>query len=170
MGVCNCSMFCCTLLYVHSIIEIILMEKRELVALLILSCWCLAMVERLVLAMPRGCLRFVIVVFPDHTHLLFLKNIKYNESFRIYGMRKNNNCVKIAKKKNELKLLYTRRRARCDSYSILFKLCNSPVFYHRNQSQNKCVPQFKQYLFRKYKACFNNTIIYKQITGFENKQ
>ena len=22
--------------------------------------------------MPRGCLRFVIVVFPDHTHLLFL--------------------------------------------------------------------------------------------------
>ena len=21
---------------------------------------------------PRGCLRFVIVVFPDHTHLLFL--------------------------------------------------------------------------------------------------
>ena len=24
--------------------------------------------------MPWGCLRFVIVVFPDHTHLLFLKN------------------------------------------------------------------------------------------------
>ena len=22
--------------------------------------------------MPRGCLQFVIVVFPDHTHLLFL--------------------------------------------------------------------------------------------------
>ena len=29
------------------------------------------MVERLFLAVPRGCLRFVIVVFPDHTHLLF---------------------------------------------------------------------------------------------------
>ena len=28
------------------------------------------MVERLFLAVPRGCLRFVIVVFPDHTHLL----------------------------------------------------------------------------------------------------
>ena len=28
-------------------------------------------VERLFLAMPRGCLQFVIVVFPDHTHLLF---------------------------------------------------------------------------------------------------
>ena len=30
------------------------------------------MVERLFLAAPWGCLRFVIVVFPDHTHLLFL--------------------------------------------------------------------------------------------------
>ena len=28
-------------------------------------------VERLFLALPRGCLQFVIVVFPDHTHLLF---------------------------------------------------------------------------------------------------
>ena len=72
MGVCNCSVFCCTLLYVHSSIAIILMGKRELVALLDLSSWCLVMVERLFLAMPRGCLRFVIVVFPDHTHLLFL--------------------------------------------------------------------------------------------------
>ena len=33
------------------------------------------MVERLFLAVPRGCLWFVIVVFPDHTHLLFLKII-----------------------------------------------------------------------------------------------
>ena len=45
--------------------------KRELVALLNLSSWCLVMVERLFLAVPWGCLRFVIVVFPDHTHLLF---------------------------------------------------------------------------------------------------
>ena len=71
MDVCNCPMFCCTLLYVHSSISIILMGKRELVALLNLSSWCLVMVERLFLAVPRGCLRFVIVVFPDHTHLLF---------------------------------------------------------------------------------------------------
>ena len=28
-------------------------------------------VEWLFLAVPRGCLQFVIVVFPDHTHLLF---------------------------------------------------------------------------------------------------
>ena len=32
------------------------------------------MVERLFLAVPRGCLQFVIVVYPDHTHLLFLTN------------------------------------------------------------------------------------------------
>ena len=71
MGVCNCSMFCCTLLYVHSSNAIILMGKRELVALLILSFWCLVMVERLFLAVPGGCLQFVIVIFPDHTHLPF---------------------------------------------------------------------------------------------------
>ena len=64
-------MYCCTLLYVHSSIAIILMGKRELIALLNLSSWCLVMVERLFLAVPRGCLQFVIVVFPDHTHLLF---------------------------------------------------------------------------------------------------
>ena len=68
MGVCNCSLFCCALLYVHSSIAVILMGKRELVALLNVSSWCLVMVEGLFLAMPRGCLRFVIVVFPDHTH------------------------------------------------------------------------------------------------------
>ena len=65
-------MFCCTLLYVHYSIAVVLMGKRELIALLGLSSWCLVMVERLFLAVPRGCLQFVIVVFPDHTHLLFL--------------------------------------------------------------------------------------------------
>ena len=64
-------MFCCTLLCVHFSIAIILMGKRELIALLNLSSWCLVMVERLFLTLPRGCLQFVIVVFPDHTHLLF---------------------------------------------------------------------------------------------------
>ena len=63
MGVCNCSMFCCTLLCVRSSIAIILMGKRELVALLKLSSWCLVMVERLFLAVPQGCLRFVVCNF-----------------------------------------------------------------------------------------------------------
>ena len=66
-------MFCCTLLYVNSSIAIILMGKRELVALLGLSSWYLVMVERLFLLVLWGCLPFVIVVFPDHTHLLFVE-------------------------------------------------------------------------------------------------
>ena len=81
MGVCNCSMFCCTLLYVHFSIAIILMGKRELIALLNLSSWCLMMVERLFLTVPRGCLQFVIVVFPDHTHLLFFMIIGHVSDF-----------------------------------------------------------------------------------------
>ena len=51
------------------------MGKRELVALLNLSSWCLVMVERLFITVPWGCLRVVIVVFLDHTHLLFLLSV-----------------------------------------------------------------------------------------------
>ena len=66
-------MFCCTLLYVHSSFAIILMGKRELVALISLSSLCLVIVAWLFLAVPWLCLQFVIVVFPDHTKLLFSK-------------------------------------------------------------------------------------------------
>ena len=83
MGVCNCSMYCCTLLRVRSSIAIILMGKRELVALLNLSSWCLIMVERLFLTVPQGCLWFVIVVFPDHTHLLFSSDEAHLELVKI---------------------------------------------------------------------------------------
>ena len=61
-------MFCYTLLYVHASFAIILMGKRELVALLSLSSWCLVMVVKFFLAVPWVCLRSVIVIFPDHTH------------------------------------------------------------------------------------------------------
>ena len=80
-------MFCCTLLYVHSDVAIILMGMRELVALLNLSCWCLVVVERLFLAVPLCCLWFVIVVFPDHTHILFLKS--FNKAAYAVGPRRN---------------------------------------------------------------------------------
>ena len=82
VGVCNCSMFYCRLLFVHSSIAIILMGKRELIALLNLSSWGLVMVEQLFLAVPWGCLRFVIVVFPDHTPLLFLLYNKQMNQFK----------------------------------------------------------------------------------------
>ena len=72
VGFCNCSMFCCTFLYVPSSFAIILIGKRELVALLSLSSWCLVIVVWLFLAVPWVSLQFVIVVFPDHNHLLFL--------------------------------------------------------------------------------------------------
>ena len=51
------------------------MGKRELIALLGLSLCCLVIVVWLFLAVPWVCLQFVIVVFPDHTHLLFLSVI-----------------------------------------------------------------------------------------------
>ena len=49
----------------------------------------LMMVEWLFLAMPRGCLRFVIVVFPDHTHLLFfsIKADSFPDASKLYGKK-----------------------------------------------------------------------------------
>ena len=68
-------MFCCTLLYVPLSFAIILMGKRELIALLSMSSWCLVAVVWLFIVVPRVYLQFVIVVFPDHTHLLFLVRV-----------------------------------------------------------------------------------------------
>ena len=87
MGVGHCSMFCCTLLYVHSSIAIILMGKRELVALLSLSFWCLVMVEWLFLMVPCDCLQFVIVVFPDHTYLLFTRKQVFILNFKMASVK-----------------------------------------------------------------------------------
>ena len=90
MGVCNFSMFCCTLLYVHSSIAIILMGKRGLVDLLNLNSWCLVMDEWLFLAVSWGCLRFAIVVFSDHAHLLFLFVVSIGISS---GTGSNASCI-----------------------------------------------------------------------------
>ena len=80
MGFCNCCMFCCTFLYVPSNFSIILMGKRELAALLGLSSWCLVIVVWLFLELPWVGLQFVIVVFPDHTHLLFVKRLYFTKN------------------------------------------------------------------------------------------
>ena len=72
MGACNCSMFCYALLCVHSSFAIISMGKRELVALLCLSFRCHMIVVWLFRMSTWVLVQFVIVVFPDHTHLLFL--------------------------------------------------------------------------------------------------
>ena len=71
-------------LCIHSSFAIISMGKRELVALLCLTCWCLMNVVWLSLTMPWACLQFVIVVSPDNTHffvtLHFLSYIDKVES------------------------------------------------------------------------------------------
>ena len=59
------------------------MGKRELVALLYLSSWCLVVVEGLFLVVPWGCLTVCDCGIPDHTHLLFL-NV-----FSLFNARSN---------------------------------------------------------------------------------
>ena len=66
-------MFCCMLIYAPSSFAIILMGKRELVALLSLSSWCLVIVVLLFLVVPCVCLQFMNLVFANQTHLLFFR-------------------------------------------------------------------------------------------------
>ena len=75
MGFCNCSMFCCAYFCIHSGLTIISIGEENAGCFAFLSSWCLVVVVWVFLAMPWGCLRFVIVVFPDHTHLLFLSAV-----------------------------------------------------------------------------------------------
>ena len=125
MGVCNCAMFCCTLLYVHSSIAIILMGKRELIALLNLSSWCLVMVERFFLAVPWGCLRFVIVVFPDHTHLLFLMT---DQDVLWLTLMTDRNCNKVLEINRFLQLLVLTETIKHLPYCIKIKIISSVLW------------------------------------------
>ena len=77
VGFCNCSLYCGALLCVHSSCTIIVMGKKELVALLYLSSLCLVIVVWLFLAMPPVCVQFVIVFFPDYNHYFSLIQIIY---------------------------------------------------------------------------------------------
>ena len=65
-------LFCCALLFVHSIFAIILTRKRQLITLLLLSFGCLVTVNVpwLFLTVSWVGMWCVIVVFPDHTHVL----------------------------------------------------------------------------------------------------
>ena len=67
------SLLCYALLCVHSSFAIILNRKRKLVALLLLSYRCIVTINVLWLffTVPLVGLQYVIVVFPDHTHLPF---------------------------------------------------------------------------------------------------
>ena len=63
----------CTYICVHPSISVILKRNRNLVALLLLSYRCIVTIHVLwlFLTVPLVGLQCVIVVFPDHTHLLF---------------------------------------------------------------------------------------------------
>ena len=100
---CNSSIFCYTLLYVISSFAIIFKGERELVALLSLSSWFLVMIVWLFLLVPWVHLRFVIVVYPDHTHLLFFMTASWERCPTLthlgivpaYNSLKNySNCIK----------------------------------------------------------------------------
>ena len=97
MGVCNWSILCFTLLYVPSSFAIILMGKRELVALLSLSSWWLVIVVWLFLAVPWVCLQFVIVVFPGILAYYSKSTGDYgyfvSESLEIKGITMSNNIL-----------------------------------------------------------------------------
>ena len=72
VGVLCLSLFRYALLFVHSSFAIILTRKRELIILLLLSFGCLVTVNDpwLFLAVPWVGLQCVIVVFPNHAHIL----------------------------------------------------------------------------------------------------
>ena len=71
VGFCNCSVFCCALLCVHSSFCNRLDGEESAGCFACLSSWCLVIVVWLFPTMPWVCVQFVIVVFLDHTHLLF---------------------------------------------------------------------------------------------------
>ena len=71
------SLLCYAFLCVHSSFAIILNKKRKLVALILLSNRCNVTINYLWLfvTVPRVGLQYVIVVFPDHTHVLFGRTV-----------------------------------------------------------------------------------------------
>ena len=99
-----------------SIFAIVLMGKRELVALLCPSFWCIMIVVWLFLAMTRVCLQFVLMVFPDYTHH-FLFNIKCLSS-RQTGYRLNHiKWNTMARQRNVIQMAF---RWLADSGPIIY--------------------------------------------------
>ena len=80
VGVLCLSLFCYALLCVHSSFAIIFKRKRKPVALLLLSYRCIVTINVIgfYLTVPWVGLKCVIVVFSDHSHLLFINFIYLN--------------------------------------------------------------------------------------------
>ena len=71
-------------------------------ALLSLSSWCLVIVVWLFLAVPYACLQFVIMVFPDHTHLLFFKFTNKQSTIVLQKLRLMQNLIFYLKDHNTI--------------------------------------------------------------------
>ena len=73
-GVLCFSLFCNALLCVHSSFAIILKRKRKLVVLLLMSYRCIVTINVLLLFLIVSWVgqQCMFVVFPDHTHFLFV--------------------------------------------------------------------------------------------------
>ena len=97
VGVLCLSLFRYALLCVHSSFAIIFKGKRRLVALLLLSYRCIVTIHVLWLFLTVSWvgLQYVVVAFPDHTHLHFYivnwltyqnlnKNFKLNELYNVF--------------------------------------------------------------------------------------
>ena len=81
------------------------------------------MAERLFLAVPRGCLQFVIVVFPDHTHLLFFNSIFTNDLKRKYFFSKNVHSYRPSLFNERVRILHERIGKDVNGFRIKYQ-CN----------------------------------------------
>ena len=117
MGVSNCSMFCCRLLYVHSCFAIIFKGKRELVAMHSLSSRCLVMVVWLFLAVPWVCLRFVIVVFLIIL-TIFAIYVTLKASFHNDSRKSVNHCMDLFHSQTARHMINAVINHQCIDYSL----------------------------------------------------
>ena len=107
------------------------MGKRELVALLSSSSWCLVMVVVWpFLAVPWVCLRFVFVVFTDQTHYFGANNMRaWSVLYREVLILQLENRLPTSKTFNSLILLcfkmlhdYVIRKIKCPFFSCISNL------------------------------------------------
>ena len=89
------SLFCYALICVHSSFAI-LKRKRKLVALLLLFYRCIVTIKVLCLflVVPWVCLQYMILVFPDHTRLLFNEDVlEITRAKRCSGSHYATSCI-----------------------------------------------------------------------------
>ena len=125
--------------YVHSSFAIIFTRKRELIALLLLSLECLVTVNVLwlFLAVPWVSLQYVIVIFPNHTHLLLyeLSNVILKQTSNV--QKGYYQAQKIASKRVSARDFVPFSRGRI---SAPFPIKNSRPF----SQFHVCFPQFNR--------------------------